>query len=1028
MTTTPSVDLDDAHLIAASNSSWSADLPTDLSADQYMAALCFLLLRYTGKKSISLPYTNASESKVRSWILDADTHLGDLVDNFEDIEATDPNQSEDLSEWNPQFVISAVPEPSASVSGGGKESEKDSPSLTFSVKTGSTPTLSIRSTHTKHSEEFLSQLVSHWESGLSLLLTAGDKKILPLSILTPEEHQTMIFEWNSRDRPSDNGRFDFEEFDHRVKQIPDKTAISAETESLTYLELQHRANRFAHFLQEQGVGPEVIVGIYLTRSIEFVVSLVGLIKSGGAFLPLDPNHPEDRKEYMIKDSKVPFIVTSEKYKDSLPEGDFKILIVEDIFPELETYPTHTPDHGLKSGNMSYLFYTSGSTGQPKGVIMTHTYQDKQSRETKEFPIKSEKVLLRSSTGFTLILLETFSPIKAGGEIVVVSKDQETDASWMLENIRTQEVETLNLVPSMLSFLLQEGLETCTSVKKVFTVGERLPVSVQKEFFRKLPDAKLFVFYGCTEAPAATFREVHKDEDYGDRIVLGKPNFNKKVYLLDEFGVPVPIGVTGEIFVGGKISRGYIHNEELTQERFLADPFIDRDGARMYQTGDLGRFLPDGSLEYIGRTDFQVQIRGIRIELGEIESCLNSHNDISDAVVIAKENLGGQTIIVAYYTLSGERSPSEDTLRELVRSKLPDYMVPARFIVMDEIPTNPNGKIDRLNFPDPETVPKFQSGKRGVMVGSRNEMEIRSIFFHTLGIGQMLNTERFFDIGGDSMLAMTALNQINKKFGVNISLPDFYRNSTVEQVSDLVQQQGYKSEFEYLVKLREGSGSKSLFMVSCRENVDPLIHEDFNIYLLRGTWFNKHYDFSDTVETIVNNYIDEMLKADPDGPYYLAGYSLGGLIAHQIACVLKEQGKEVRAVHCIDPSSPSNWTEWLPKNNFQAIWSHISKKGLSEGAGIIASYLLTFLGIPHLERHRVLISMEYSRVVVGNSKYKTFDGDIYLYPRLDYIEGGMEAWKSKTSGDIKTMELPTENHHDIDRNPILEMWCKNIRPE
>ena len=278
-----------------------------------------------------------------------------------------------------------------------------------------------------------------------------------------------------------------------------------------------------------------------------------------------------------------------------------------------------------------------------------------------------------------------------------------------------------------------------------------------------------------------------------------------------------------------------------------------------------------------------------------------------------------------------------------------------------------------------------------------------------------------------MLAMTALNQINKKFNVSISLPDFYRNSTVEQVCALVQQQGYKSPYEYLVTLREGVGDKNIFMVSCRENVDPFISEDFNIYLMRGTWYNKKYDFSDDLERVVHRYVEEIQKIDPEGPYYLAGFSLGGLIAHQAACILQEQGKEVKGLHCIDPTPPMNWDEWLPRSNFQAIWSHIQKKGMSEGLGIIISYILTFLGMPHLERHRVLISMEYSRILLGRSAFKTFDGDFNLYPRVGYGEDAIQSWKDQTNGQVVMMEMPTEDHHDIDRNPLLEKWCKNIKP-
>jgi non-ribosomal peptide synthetase component F len=279
--------------------------------------------------------------------------------------------------------------------------------------------------------------------------------------------------------------------------------------------------------------------------------------------------------------------------------------------------------------------------------------------------------------------------------VVVPKDRDKDARWLIETIQHNQVVSLNLVPSMLAMLLlQDEMKNCTSLKQVFTVGERLPVSVQREFFKQLPQAKLYVFYGTTEAPSATFREIQPDEDYGDRVILGKPMVNKKIYLLDKHGVPVPIGVPGEIHVGGSISRGYIHNESLTKERFIPNPFTGKLGDRMYQTGDLARYLPDGNIEYLGRTDFQVQIRGIRIELGEIEACLSSHPRICDTVVIAHSRSDQDTILVAYFTPgTGEVPPVKD-LRKHVHTRLPDYMVPSLFIQLDAFPLNTSGKIDR----------------------------------------------------------------------------------------------------------------------------------------------------------------------------------------------------------------------------------------------------------------------------------------------------------------------------------------------
>ena len=994
------------------------------------AAVCFVILRYTAKETIELPSWEKDRLLLKSWCINDSTTMVELAvpDRIEDWQSPEEGLVDELSLWNPLYVECQSEEDLESKLGQAAE-QGIHPDIIFCKIPDPNPQYAVYSSRQFHNEGHLEQIHRHWMYGIQLLETRAKMPAKTLCILTPEEYEEIIFTWNANEKPAIEGKFDFELFDKRVEESPDKIAVFAEGETLTYKELQQQANQLAHYLQRSGVGPEVVVGIYLTRSIEFVVSMVALKKSGGAFLPLDPDHPKERKEFFITNSRVPYIITTREWVDSLPAGEYKSIVLDDIAEELKGLPTTSPRHGLKNGSMSYLFYTSGSTGQPKGVMMKIQYSRKRKEQDENpDPNKTEKVLLKSSTGFTLILIEVFSPLQSGGQIVVVPKDMDKDPHWLITTIQSEQVENLNLVPSMLALLLlQDDIRKCTSIKKVITVGERLPVSVQRDFFEKLPQAKLFVYYGCTEAPAATFREILPTEDYGERVVLGKPMANKKVYLLDKFGVPVPIGVPGEIFVGGTISRGYIHNVEMTDERFLPNPFTGKEGDRVYQTGDLGRYLPDGSIEYLGRTDFQVQIRGIRIELGEIESTLSSHRSISDAVVLARKSQTGQNLLIAYYKIKNDESVSDAELRTHVRASLPDYMTPARFIQMDEFPTNTSGKIDRMNFPDPDSMPHRVDGEEVLQYLSKIEFDIRYIFFQTLGISQILKTESFFDTGGDSLLAVNAINRINKKFGVKIGLPQLYENPTIEKLAKLITGRGYKSDFDLTIKIRTNVGNRNLFLICGREAAEPWISKDFDIYLMRSVWYNETFDFSEHFSDLVDKYVAEIVTVQPRGPYHLVGVSLGGLIAHQAACHLQNQGEEIESLYLADPSPPVEIRKNRKiKNNFLALAGYVYFQRLKRGPGIIYSLTRNWLGLRTLTTHRPTIGLMYANVLAQNANYKTFSGDAHLFHRIDYGEDKLSSWKSIITGEISTQELPMREHMEIERNPTLRLWCEQIK--
>ncbi|MCB1124639.1 MAG: AMP-binding protein, partial [Verrucomicrobiae bacterium] len=366
--------------------------------------------------------------------------------------------------------------------------------------------------------------------------------------------------------------------------------------------------------------------------------------------------------------------------------------------------------------------------------------------------------------------------------------------WLIEKVKEVKIESIHLVPSLLSLLLQDGLEQCISLKKVFTIGERLPVAVQREFFRKLPQAQLFVFYGCTEAPGATFREILPNEGFGDRVILGKPQNNKKIYLLDKYKVPVPIGVPGEIFVGGRISRGYVKNNTLTRERFIPDPFTGKPGDRMYQTGDMGRFLEDGNIEYLGRTDFQVKIRGIRIEPAEVDIRVTEHPSILECVTVAKEDASGDNRLISYYVRNKQAQPlKENELSEFIRKRLPEYMVPAAFVAIDKIPLLFNGKIDRKSLPDLEIVGSRISE---AAQGSVLEKQLTDIWEEILDAKQVSRRDNYFELGGNSLKVLRLCQRIKSDLDKTVSVAEVYENPTIKNLAKLLQDEKRGERFSH----------------------------------------------------------------------------------------------------------------------------------------------------------------------------------------------------------------------------------------
>ncbi len=530
------------------------------------------------------------------------------------------------------------------------------------------------------------RMLGHFHVLLEGIVANPKQPISTLPLLTEVERHQLLVEWN-KDEVEDSAKdlqnsFLHQLFEAQVERTPDAIAIVFEDKQLTYRELNRRANQLAHHLKGLGVRPDILVGICMDRSLELVVGILGILKAGGACVPLDPAYPKERLTFMLEDTQVPVILTQESLLKQLSEYGAKTVCLDADWKIVARESTKPPVSNVTSENLAFVFYTSGSTGRPKAVMWSHSKRDsRKSWEQSTYQLTGkDRHLLKSPIGFTLLAREIFWPLLTGAQMIIARPEGDQDTAFLVKLIAEHRITIINLVPSMLRVILEEqGLETCDCLRHVVCFGEPLPSELQERFFTRL-SAELSVFYGATEAPSATFWKCKRKDD--QRIVaLGHRLPKKQIYLLDCCLQPVPIGVPGEMHIGGRLARGYLNRPELTAEKFIPNPFSDEPGARLYKTGDLARYLPDGNIEFMGRLDHQVKIRGFRIELGEIEAVLSQHPAVRENVVIAREDSPGDKRLVSYVVADQQRPLTISDLRRFLKEKLPNHIVTSAFVIL-----------------------------------------------------------------------------------------------------------------------------------------------------------------------------------------------------------------------------------------------------------------------------------------------------------------------------------------------------------
>ncbi|MDB9510452.1 amino acid adenylation domain-containing protein [Kamptonema animale CS-326] len=663
----------------------------------------------------------------------------------------------------------------------------------FSVNAFSTQlNLTLQYDAAEFGEEQIQAVGGYYDRALAAMAQAPFERYETRSLLSPEEQHQVLVEWNhtATDYPQ---HFCLHQlWEAQVERTPDAIAAVFEGEHLTYRELNRRANQLAHYLQRRGVGPEVLVGICAERSLELVVGLLGILKAGGAYVPLDPGYPPERLAFMLEDAQTPVLLTQQHLKEKLSAVGDRAIYLDADWNAIGRDREDNPNTTVTPENLAYVIYTSGSTGKPKGAMNTHQgicnrllwMQDAYKLTA------TDRVLQKTPLSFDVSVWEFFWPLIVGARLVLAKPEGHRDSAYLAQVIASDRITTLHFVPSMLQLFLEEpALSACNCLKRVICSGEALPFELQDRFFSRL-NAELHNLYGPTEAAVDVTFWACGRERYPGIVPIGRPIANTQIYLLDPYLKPVPIGVAGELHIGGiGLGRGYLNRPELTSEKFISNPFAEGKSAAekwLYKTGDLARYLPDGNIEFIGRIDHQVKLRGFRIELGEIESAILTHQSIQQAAITVREERPGDKYLAAYVVANGESPPASRELRQFLKEKLPDYMVPAVCVFLEQLPLTPNGKIDRKLLPNPAITPS-ETTVDFVMPSNEIERKIATIWQQILNLDKVGINDNFFDLGGHSLLAIRIHSQLRQMFSSDLSIIELFRYPTVYSLAERLSQ-------------------------------------------------------------------------------------------------------------------------------------------------------------------------------------------------------------------------------------------------
>ncbi len=833
------------------------------------------------------------------------------------------------------------------------------------------------------------RMVGHFQTLLESIPQDPEQKLSQLPLLTAAQRHQLLVEWNDTQASYPQDACIHELFEAQVERTPNAVAVVFEDQQLTYRELNARANQLAHYLRRSGVGPEVKVGICIERSLEMVVGLLGILKAGGAYVPLDPAYPKERLAFMIADTQTPVLLTQKHLVKVLPKHSAKVVCLDARSGEWGKSPNYplfssSPPPLVQAANLAYVMYTSGSTGRPKGVSIIHRGVVRLVCGTDYANLTSGQVFLQlAPISFDASTFEIWGCLLNGARLVVFPAHTPS-LSELGQVLERYQITTLWLSAGLFNLMVDQQLEYLLPLRQLLAGGDVLSVPHVNKLLL-LEECHLINGYGPTES--TTFACSHlmsAPHQVGTSVPIGRPISNTQVYVLDHYLKPVPQGLPGELHIGGDgLARGYLNQPELTAQKFIPHPFSNQPGARLYKTGDLARYLPDGKIEFLGRIDNQVKIRGFRIELGEIEAILSQHPAVRTAVVIAREDMPGEKRLVAY--LIAKQPASISTLRSFCLELLPDYMMPSAFMFLDALPLTPNGKVDRRALPYPTQARPALSGG---FVAPRDPLEhqLTQIWEELLNIKPIGIQDNFFELGGHSLLAVRMMHQIELVCAQKLPLSTLFAKATVEHLAKVLLQQDRRDFQSPLVEIQSGGGDKRPFFFLHGDwngggfyclNLARYLGKDQPFYTLQPHGIDD-FESPKTIEGMAASHLETLRGFQPQGPYFLGGYCNGALVAFEMARRLEAQGQKVALLALI--STPATNT----RLNF--IYGFASRLGYLFGLNeqrnlfLLLPHYLTSLADLSLIQKKVRWSIE--RFLRLFPRMSGRDLDHVASPRLD----------------------------------------------
>ncbi|HWF18044.1 MAG TPA: amino acid adenylation domain-containing protein, partial [Verrucomicrobiae bacterium] len=776
----------------------------------------------------------------------------------------------------------------------------------------------------------ISRMLGHFEQLLKGIVANPARRLSDLPLLTDAERKQLLVEWNQTQTDYPRDRSVHELFEEQARMRPESPVVIFGESCLTYSELDKRANQLAHRLARSGVCAGAVVGICLERSVEMIVALLGILKAGAAYASLDPASPKDRIAMMLEDLKTPVVLIQEKFQSLFPntasgQTEPNLICLDSDWQSIARENDESPKCNISATDLAYVSFTSGSTGRPKGVCVPHRAVVRLAKNTNFATFSPDEVFLQMAPiSFDASTLEIWCCFLNGGRLVVMPPEIPS-LSDLSRVIQKHQVTTAWFTSGLFNQLVDEEPEALKSLRQILAGGDVLSSSHVKKVMEWPGARRLINGYGPTENTTFTTCYTVPVDFTGDRSVpIGRPIANTQCYILDAHLQPVPIGVTGELYTGGDgLATGYINQPGLTAEKFIPNPF--KPGECLYKTGDLARYLPDGNIEYLGRADGQVKLRGFRIEPGEIETILNAHPEVRESVVIATGESANEKRLAAYFVSRKQSPPTAAELREFLRTKLPEYMLPSRFIPMEQLPLTQNGKVDRralLAQPETRSAPeKKLSPPKDAL-----EAELKEIWESVLGINPIGVEEKFFELGGHSLLAVRLVARLEKKFGRKLPLSMVFQAQTIAQMAQYLRSEPGSGSVSSVVAIQSGGTKPPLFFVHGvgggmfwgYTNLARSLGPEQPVYVLKSRAMDGQEEFS-SIEQMAAQYVSDIRSMQPKGPYQLGGFCFGGIVAYEMARQFEAAGEQVAMLTVLNSAPPNSnyWHfQWTPASMFR----------------------------------------------------------------------------------------------------------------